>query len=428
MPSKPATDAQEHGPTVVNIEKLVYGGDGLARVDGQIALIPFVLPGERVAVHMSRGKAGMLRGHSPEILEASPERTAPGCEYFGNCGGCHYQHANYPFQLDQKSAILRETLRRLGGITHDGQIRVRSGPEWEYRNRIQLHFERRRTGFRRADSHELCAITHCPISSPMLNQVISQLQSATKRPEWPEFLRSLELFTNEHEVQVRVVDSMRPIAARFFAWCETFLPSLTRDPIEYTAAGNTFRVSSGSFFQVNRFLIDALVEEVLADSEGAHAIDLYAGAGLFSAALGARFQRVDAVERNGPGYRDLEWNSSRSRLNIRAIKASAEDFLRAVVEIPELIVADPPRAGLERGTVQELLRIAAPRLTLVSCDIATLARDLKKLAAQYRIESLTLVDLFPQTYHLEAVVQLVKGSTVARNVENAPQGPSTFLR
>jgi 23S rRNA (uracil1939-C5)-methyltransferase len=395
-------------PVTIDIEKLVYQGDGLARLDGQVVLVPFVLPGEQVSVITKRVKNGLLRGYSPKALKPSPERETPRCEYFANCGGCHYQHAQYAFELEQKRAILCETLQRLGGITYENDIHVISGDPWYYRNRIQLHFTHESAGFRKAESHDLCAIAHCEISSPVLNEVIEKLQWAAKQPEWPAFLRSLEVFTNETEVQLNVLDSVRPIAARFFRWCGTFLPELPQGPIEYGAAGHVFRISRGSFFQVNRYLVDVLVEEVIAEKEGTRAVDLYAGVGLFSSALGRRFKAVDAVERSRPAHRDLEWNTKRSETTIRTFNASAEEFLRDLTDTPDLIVADPPRAGLGPDATSELLRVAAPKLTIVSCDPATLARDLHKLLPSYGIERLTLIDLFPRTYHFETVVHLEK--------------------
>lgn len=390
----------------VNVEKLVYGGEGLARIDGQVVLVPYVLPGEGVEIETERVKTGLLRGELLKVMEPAPERVVARCEYFANCGGCHYQHAEYSFQLQQKREILRETLQRLGGIAFEGEIQVISGEPWFYRNRIQLHFSDNETGFHRARSRELCAIDRCYISSPLLNTVILKLQAAAKEPEWPRFLRSLEVFTNETDVQLQIVNSTRPVAARFFDWCGAFIPDLAKNAIEYTAAGHRYRISRGAFFQVNRFLVDALVEEVLRDASGERAVDLYAGVGLFALPLAQRFRSVDAVERSGPAYRDLEWNARQSELPIRTFQKSAEEFLRESTEAPDVIVADPPRAGLGKETTVELLRLRAPKILLVSCDPATLARDVKKLLAIYRIERLTLVDLFPQTYHFEAVVQL----------------------
>ncbi len=402
----PATPKQAPQTVQVRVEKLVYGGKGLARIDGQVVLVPFVLPGETVEIAPQRIKSGLLSGELLRIVNPAPERIAARCEYFANCGGCQYQHADYAFQLRQKVEILRETLQRLGGITFEAEIPILSGEPWFYRNRIQLHFTEREAGFHKAGSHDLCAIDHCYISSPMLNDVILKLQWASKQPEWPRFLRSLEVFTNETEVQLNVVDSARPLAARFFDWCGTFLPGLAPGSVDYTAVGQQYRISRGSFFQVNRFLIDELVEEVLRDASGERAVDLYAGVGLFSLPLARSFKNIEAVERSGPAFRDLEWNTGRSGLDVRASKASAEEFLSNETKPPDLIVADPPRAGLGKQATQELLRIKAPSLKLVSCDPATLTRDIKTLLPAYRIERLTLVDLFPQTYHFEVVAHL----------------------
>jgi 23S rRNA (uracil1939-C5)-methyltransferase len=334
----------------------------------------------------------------------------PQCEYFGVCGGCDYQHMDYAYQLEQKQAILRETLKRLAGIDYAGEIKVISGPPWEYRNRIQLHFADGRVGYHRASSHELCQIDHCPISSPKLNEVIGKLAWAVKRPEWPDFLRSLEIFTNESEVQLNIVDSMRRVAARFFEWCGTFVSGLAENAIEYEAFGSRFRISRGSFFQVNRFLIDQLIGDVVGEARGGSAIDLYAGVGLFSLPLAQRFDQVQAIERGGAAYRDLDANAAASGGAVRTHKESSETFLAQMKSRPDLVVADPPRAGLGNPATAELMRARPQWLKVVSCDISTLARDLKKLLDGYRVERLTLVDLFPQTYHFEVVAHLERSS------------------
>jgi 23S rRNA (uracil1939-C5)-methyltransferase len=395
-----------HRAHEVRIEKLVYGGEGLARIDGQVLLTPFVLPGELVSVSAHEVNSGLLRASDVQILEASPQRVRPACEYFGTCGGCQYQHAEYSYQLEQKQAILRETLRRLGGIDYREEICVVSGPPWEYRNRIQLHCAEGRIGFYGSGSHELCAIDHCPISSPKLNEVIQTLAWAAKQPQWPNFLQTLEVFTNETDVQLNVVDTKRPVAARFFEWCGTFVRGLAQGAIEYQACGHKFRVSRGSFFQVNRYLIEQLVDEVLGVARGQRAIDLYAGAGLFALPLASRFEQIQAVERGGPAYRDLEANASAAGERLQCRRNSAEDFLAGLDSTPDLVVADPPRAGLGKQATAELLRLRPAAVKLVSCDLATLARDVKKLLEAYRLARLALVDLFPQTYHFEVVVHL----------------------
>ena len=406
----PESRAAKEEQGALRIEKLVYGGDGLARQNGQVVLLPFVLPGELVQARTRTAKGGTLRGSTTELLERSAQRINPACRYFSNCGGCQYQHAGYGYQLEQKEAILRETLKRLGGIELDIPLGVVSGEPWGYRNRIQLHFDKRRVGFRRADSHELCPVDACPIASPRLNEALSAIKAAAQRREWPEFLEGIEVFTNETDIQLNIVESRRPVAARFFAWCAEAVPGFLPGPLEYQAAGHSFRISRGSFFQVNRFLIDALVEEVVRDLEPgageAAVIDLYAGAGLFTAPLSKVFAEVVAVERSGPAFRDLEWNCANGGGKVRCVRAATEDFLRETQPPVDLVVADPPRAGLGKEVTGELMRLRPKRLILVSCDPATLARDLKALSMSYRMERASLIDLFPQTFHFETVMRL----------------------
>lgn len=393
------------GEIRVRIEKLVYGGEGLARLNGQVILVPYALPGEEVAVQTRRVKSGLLRGTKVNVVEPSPGRVQPVCEYFGNCGGCHYQHSSYNLQLEAKAGILRETLRRIGSVHFEDEIRTVAAEPWGYRNRIQLHFSGDIVGFHRAGSHEVYGIEHCYIASPLLNEAITKISAAVRQSQWPRFLRSVDIFTNEKDLQLTIVDTTRPIASRFFDWCATFLPNFAPGAIDYTAAGHTFRISRGAFFQVNRFLIDRLVEETLGKLSGVSATDLYAGAGLFTLPLRSRFETVSAIERGGPAYRDLEWNT-RNQGRIDVAKSTAENYLELLQQAPELIVADPPRAGLGTKVTAELLRLKPARLVLVSCDPATLARDLKALLAGYRLDSLTLLDLFPQTYHFETVAHL----------------------
>jgi 23S rRNA (uracil1939-C5)-methyltransferase len=181
------------------------------------------------------------------------------------------------------------------------------------------------------------------------------------------------------------------------------MPGLVENALVYQTGKHQLRVSRGTFFQVNRFLMEALVEEVTAGYSGASVLDLYAGAGLFSLPLAERFQSVIAVERGASAFRDLEHNAGG---RFETVKASSDDYLAGMNETPELITADPPRAGLDSAVTGQLLRVRAPKLVLVSCDPATLARDLSVLAAAYEIRRVALVDLFPQTFHFETIVHL----------------------
>jgi 23S rRNA (uracil1939-C5)-methyltransferase len=377
---------------VLTIEKLVYGGDGLARASGRVVLTPFVLPGETVRVEVERVKNDLFRGKLIEVIASSSERVNPPCPYYLRCGGCHYQHIAYEAQVEHKRAILREVLRRVGRIEYEGEIEALAGEPWQYRNRVQLHIEDGEVGYYEQGSRGLCPIESCAVASPALNLAISALSKAV-----PHVRTTVELFTNEIETQVNITDRL-PKAA-----FEQFAALGSNGPIEYQGC----RVSRNSFFQVNRFMVDKLVECALGSYAGETAVDLYAGVGLFAVRLADRFKRVTAVESGWSAFRDLEYNIQRRALEITAQNANAEDYLASLDSVPDLILADPPRAGLGKRAVGELKRIRAPHLCIVSCDPATLARDLQSLlSGGYRIGKITLVDLFPQTFHLETVVEL----------------------
>ena len=386
--------------TDVKIDKWVYGGEGLARTDAGVVLVPFTLPGETARV----GRIQKMHAPLEAILLPAQERIEPRCPVFAKCGGCHYQHAPYDFQLARKVEILREQLQRVGKITFDGEIGVISGPDYGYRNRAQFHVDDGKIGFLAAGSHRLVPVEgECPTISPRLNQALGSLRAKLNDPQWPRFVQAIEVFTNERDIQVNVVESSKPVARRFYDWMESAVA------LEYETGVGTFRVSPKSFFQVNRFLIDKLVDAAIDGQSGETALDLYAGAGLFALPLAKRFAKVIAVEAGSAAAHDLRFNAERAGVSVQAEYARVEDYLTHLTDAPDFILADPPRAGLGPGVVFQVNRLAAPRLTIVSCDPATLARDLAAMP-EYRIESLTLVDLFPQTYHLETVVQLRRSS------------------
>jgi 23S rRNA (uracil1939-C5)-methyltransferase len=393
----------------VTVDKLVYGGDGLSRLDGRVVFVPFVLPAERVAVATVDQKPGLLRTKLIEVLEPSAARVPAPCLYFGRCGGCHYQHAAYETQLALKRGILAETLRRVGKLEPPQEIHVIGSEPWQYRNRAQFRIRGNELGYLEARSNRLCPIDQCPISSPRINQAIGSLREMLRDPRWPRFLGSLEIFTNETELQLNVLESDRPVARRFFEWCTEAMPDMVAGPLNYSAAGSLYRVSGGSFFQVNRYLIDSTVDASLENAQGQSALDLYAGVGLFSIPLAQRCEKVTAVESGASAARDLQFNVERAGVKVELAQTNVESFLADWTDTPDFVLADPPRAGLGKAVVSHLARLGPPRLTIVACDPATLARDLAGLiAAGYRIEKLTMIDLFPQTFHIEAVAHLEK--------------------
>jgi 23S rRNA (uracil1939-C5)-methyltransferase len=394
----------------VTIEKLIYGGEGLARVDGQVVLVPFVLPGERAAVEAVVQKPGLVRARLAELRTAAAERVVPACPYFGRCGGCHYQHADYKTQVALKRDILAETLRRVGKIEPPEEIRVIAGEPLQYRNRAQFHIGGVELGYLEAHSHRLCPIERCPVSSPRINLAITTLREMLRDPRWPRFVRSLEVFTSETQLQLNVLETDRPVARRLFEWCAEKMPDIVPGALDYPAAGSLYRVSGGSFFQVNRYLIDAMVETALENAQGESALDLYAGVGLFSLPMARRFRKTTAVESGAAAVGDLRFNAERASVTVDAHQASVDVYLSSATASPEFVLADPPRTGLGKRAVEQLVRLAPPRLTIVACDPATLARDLAGLmSGGYRLERLTMIDLFPQTFHIEAIAQLRKG-------------------
>lgn len=392
----------------LTVEKLVYGGDGLGRVDGRVVLAPFVLPGEEVRVEAAEGQ---LRARLVEVTTPSAERVPPPCPYFGRCGGCHYQHAPYPYQVEAKKAILRDQLRRIGKFEAPEEIGAVTGEPWHYRNRSQFHIEGNAIGYLEAHSHKLCPIESCPISSPAVNRTLAVLREMLREPRWPRFVRSLEVFTDERQVQINILETARPVARRFFEWCAERIPGWVEGALEYEEGGTLYRVSGESFFQVNRHLTGGLAERALEGAGGGYALDLYAGVGLFAIPLAGRFETVTAVEAGASAARDLAFNAERAGAAVSVKKLRVEQYLEGLDRAPDFILLDPPRAGLGGRVVGRLAELGARRMALVSCDPATLARDLAGLlAAGYAIESLTMVDLFPQTYHLETVARLVRPS------------------
>lgn len=385
----------------------MYGGEGLSRVDGEVVFTPFVLPGEEVEVERSGKKHQVQRAQVVSIVEPSPDRVMPECGYFQRCGGCQYQHAGYAAQLRYKREILSETLRRVGRIDFEAdRIGVESAEPFGYRNRIQFHFHDGKVGYRAMGSHTLVPVETCPIGSPMINEVLDKLNHMVGDRRWPQFVESVEIFTNETGVQWNVAETTRPVAKHFFDWLGQHVPETVPGPLDYRVNDDVFTVSGTSFFQVNRFLAPRLAELAIGDATGNRAWDLYAGVGLFSLPLARRFGKVTAVESGRGATGDLERNAARAGLNVKCVRQSTEPFLFESDEKPDFILADPPRAGLEKGATTRLLEIGAPKLVVVACDPATLARDLQALSAGYELESVTLVDLFPQTFHIETIARL----------------------
>jgi len=418
----------------LKIEKLVYGGEGMGHSDGVAVFVPFVAPGETVAVRLDAQKKKFARGRVEKFVETSPGRVAARCPYFTRCGGCHYQHLPYDAQLSYKREILLETLSRLGGVRWEGPVEVHASPPFGYRNRAQ--WKVRQTsgggaaiGYMEAGSESLCAVDQCAILSPLLEETLVRLRGLLERREIPAALAEVEAFADGEDERVLLSASFTNLggntAQAMGGRLREALPAIeslllhdgSRDRFEllgpgylrYRVGERRFRVGHLSFFQVNRFLVEELAQRATADARGRLALDLYAGVGLFSLALGAGFERVVAVEGNPAATRDLEDNARAATGQGGAIEVrtqDAEEFLPRSHERPDLVLLDPPRAGLADAVRARLAAMGAAEIRYVSCDPATLARDLKGLSETYEVAGVELFDLFPQSFHLETLVRL----------------------
>jgi 23S rRNA (uracil1939-C5)-methyltransferase len=397
----------ESASETFRIEKLVYGGSGLARHEGRVYMLPKVVPGDLVEATAKKSKSNFIDARVEEIVEASPDRIEPACRHFTKCGGCHYQQMTYEKQLHWKREILRELFDR-AKLKLDVEIETIAGEPLGYRNRTQFHFHDSKVGFLEVASHKLVPVDQCPVSSPKINEVLKVLNILSKDHRFPKFLKSLEVFTNETDVQLNVVDTNAPIAKHFFDWLAHEVPGVKNGAITYPGAGYDWKVSYRSFFQVNRFLVDALADLTIRGLSGGHAVDLYAGVGLFSLPLSKQFERVTAVESGKVAMYDLEANSRTYGVeNVRIVQANVDAYLTDLTEKPDVILADPPRSGLGKVAAEQLARVQAPEVRLVSCDPSTLVRDLAVLlGAGYKVDEMVLIDLFPQTFHLETVTKL----------------------
>jgi 23S rRNA (uracil1939-C5)-methyltransferase len=440
---------------------------------GKTVFIPFVLPGEEVEASVVEGRSGFARAKLDRVLTPSPERVEPGCPYFTRCGGCHYQHIEYAAQLKYKSEILRETLRRTAKFELQQEIVLHSAEPWGYRNRTRMHVRHDpqfALGYFQYGSHTLLPVESCPISSALINRAIAEVWTLGREGAIPGIVHGVQFFANHDDTRLLIECYIRPDAAvgrqkaasgrrpsagssktsdvqggakavqPFAAALHTALPELAgmvvfaTSPVEdesrqrapltsthpepsqaigddflvYRAGGEEYRVSGGSFFQTNRFLIDELIQTVVGKHTGRAALDLYAGAGLFAKQLARNFDQVIAVEASPHSFADLRGNVPH---NVKCLSITTETFLaeRAAKLAPDLVVLDPPRAGLGEKAAKALGRMSASRVTYVSCDPATLSRDLRVLLESgYRVEQLHLVDLFPQTYHMETVLHLAR--------------------
>jgi 23S rRNA (uracil1939-C5)-methyltransferase len=387
----------------------VAGGEGLARFAGVPIFVARSAPGDRLRVRLVERRPDYGRAEIVEVLVPGPGRRQPPCPYFARCGGCDLQHLSDALQPRLKAAAAHETLERLSGVELPAEWEVIAGQAWGYRLRTQLHVllaqgsargplgeagpgpASARVGYHARGSHDLVAVDRCPILVPELEAELAGL--AGRLPAEPP--RRLDLAAGGDG---RVTAS-------------PLVPGLPAGEVELAVGRFRYAYDARTFFQAHRGLAAKLVATAVGEWAGAAAYDLYAGVGLFSLPLAERYGRVTAVEGDRVAARFARNNARRNRVtNLEVVTQAVESWVGTLPPGVDRVVVDPPRAGLLRPIRRILLERRPRRLTYVSCHPATLARDVKDLAAAYHVESLTFLDLFPQTGHLETVVQLVAGS------------------
>ena len=375
--------------TIVRIDALAAGGDAVGRApDGRVVFVPFAAPGDRVSVRIWQERARFLRGRVEKLLEPGGARSDPLCPVFGRCGGCAWQHVRYEVQREAKSRILGDALARIGGFEAGGPIPVVASPShYAYRGRTRVRVEAGRVGYRRRGSHALCPVSSCPVLVPELDARLRELAAQPPRRdgEWELAFGS---------GRARAVPLGGQGGERLF--------------LEVGAERVGF--SPGVFAQSNALLLETLVERVAASAgSGALALELFAGAGFFTLRLARSFGRVVALEASAAAVRDLRANLRDADLegvevHERRVELSAALFRRLA---PDVVVLDPPRTGLPAGAVAALAACGARRIVYLSCDPATLARDLAGFRERgYRLQRVEGFDLFPQTPHVEALAVL----------------------
>ncbi|HYO90860.1 MAG TPA: class I SAM-dependent RNA methyltransferase [Pyrinomonadaceae bacterium] len=391
---------EKGGPQVeVAIERILPGGVGLAHADGRTLLVGLAAPDDIVRVQIERTSGNVAFASIVEIIKPSPARVEPPCPYFGRCGGCDFQQLSYEAQLAAKQGIIADCLRRIARVELDPRrIPITPSPlEWHYRSRAQWQHDgrARRLGYFERGSHRVCDVVACPVLAPRLQETFQDLR---------EQMQNAALPANVVEFQAVAGDegaSLTPPTG------DEGTPEVSR-----TIAGQRYRFSADGFFQINHELLPALVAAATSDAPpGTNALDLYCGVGLFTLPLARRFTRVTGVEANADAIAYARRNLSDAQISNTTFEcARVGQYLESHAQElapADFVLLDPPRAGAEAEAIIGLLALRPQRITYVSCDPATLARDLKELLKDgYQLDALAAFDMFPQTHHVEIVAKL----------------------
>ncbi len=413
------------------IESVAFKGYGVARIDGKVVFVPLTMTGDEAWVEITEEKKKYSTARLSEIIKPSPERVSPPCPYFGTCGGCQWQHINYPAQAELKKEILQELLKRLGRLLNIPSISVVPSPKpYDYRVRVKLKVKGKAMGYYQERSHRIVDVERCPISHPLVNQIIQRLR---------EDLDALSR-TDEVKINVSAEERRGVLLFHFHSYdqrAEPFAKELIRSqPIlkgiaitqndGHRLAGDPtlnftiplsheiekrevkLRISPESFLQVYPEQNQRLVQTVLQFSEADQddrVFDLYAGVGNLTLPLAMGAKEVVGIEENRTAFEDAQFNAEKNGVkNCHFIHGRVEDvLLDRKRELPDLVVLDPPRTGC-KAILDQVVRLKPKKIIYVSCEPTTFARDLRLFWERgYSLQRLSLIDMFPQTYHMEVV-------------------------
>ncbi len=420
----------DHSTYDLTLTTLTYGGEAMGRLpDSRAVFVPFGLPGEKVRVRLTEEKRGFARGQIVEVLQISPERITPRCRHFGECGGCHYQHMPYEMQLRVKADILRDQLQRIGKIENPPvKATVASPSRWNYRNHVQFHLAKNgKLGF----VSTLSASTSLALRSARMGEgqkgegvlAISEchLPESSINNLWPQL--EFEAGTNVERVSIRagvddelmlVLESNSPETPEIdieagisvtHVFDEHAVIIAGEDHITMKILGREFRVSASSFFQVNILVAEKMVQYLLDKLPTPQSVilDVYCGAGLFSAFLAPTCKQLIGIESSSSACKDFVFNLDAFD-NVELYEDSAENVLPTLEIKPDVILVDPPRAGVEKEVLDAVVKMKPKIIAYVSCDPSTLARDAARLIQHgYKLFEVTPFDMFPQTYHIESI-------------------------
>lgn len=380
----------------VTIERIVPRGYGFAHAEGKTIFVSLAVPGDRLKCEIRETKGSIAFAEISEIIERSPQRIEAPCQYFGTCGGCDMQQMSYSDQLAAKVEIIKDCLRRIAKVEFDGEIQVIGSPkEFGYRSRAQWHLNAasKSIGYYKRNSRDLVAIEECPILVPELNNELRRLRNEFPWEMMWEEKGSVDATEGQDGGALNSPGVLEP------------------EEVTYTAKGERFTYSAGVFFQGNQTLIEALLTTALDGESGGTALDLYCGVGLFALPMARNFERVIGIEENPASIEFAKRNAAANGVeNVKFHTESVRKYLAGnKPRNVDLIVLDPPRAGTEKETIQNVIGLGSPRISYVACEPSVLARDLKRFdEAGYKIDSITAIDLFPQTHHVETVAKLSK--------------------